>query len=464
MAAFVGRTNELETLKREYQREDAAFVVVYGRRRIGKTATVLRFLEGKRAIYYLATEQLDSLSIDSFKGVVATELGDAQLASARADRWEDAFDAIAGASDPEERLVVVIDEFQYLGKVNPEFPSILQRLWDARLRHANIMLVLIGSLARIIQQQTLSSGSPLYGCLTAQLHMEQIPFADCQELFRTPNDWQLVERYSITGGIPKYIEQLPAHRDIYRSIEESVLDPSGFFYSEPGFLLSREVVEVGTYFSIIRAIAAGNQRPGNIANVLGMSQTSLSRYFSVLIDQGIIHREVPTTEDNPAKSKRGRYFIADNLTRFWFRFVLPYMSAIESGHAEAASRAVRAGFVDEHVALVYADVCREALWNLAAEGVVPFKLERVGRWWDDKHAEIDVLGIGEEDALVGECRFSKEPVGADALHDLEAAAAFVDLGGRRPFYALFSIDGFTRELKRLASARDDLLLLEGARW
>ena len=464
MGELVDRKRELEALEREYQRETASFVVVYGRRRVGKTTTIEHFMQGKRAIYFLATEELESANRDSFKNIVAKSLNNPLLASARVDRWEDVFGVIADAAGPGERIVIVLDEFQYLGKANAAFPSVLQRIWDTRLKEANVMLVLCGSLIRMMHSQTLSHDSPLYGRRTAQLNMGQIPFAFYHEFFGKASERQLVERFAVTGGVPKYIELFPARRDVLQSIRDCVLDPSGFLYAEPEFLLSREVGDVGTYFSILRAIAAGNQRPGNIASILGMKQTSLSKYLSILIELGLVQRNVPATEKNPAKSKRGRYRIADNFLRFWFRYVLPYASYIESGHADIALNALRTSFVDGHVSFVYEDVCREAAWALSASGDVPFALERVGRWWDDKNAEVDVVGIGESNALVGECKFWKGPVGANVLYDLQDKAAFMNLEGRRPFFAIFSMAGFTPELQRAERQRDDLLLVKGTSW
>ena len=398
---------------------------------------------------------------------MAKALDNPLLAAARVDRWEDVFGVIAQAANPSgkgDRIVVVLDEFQYLGKADAAFPSVLQRIWDNMLKAADVMLVLCGSLIRMMHSQTLSYDSPLYGRRTAQMKVGQIPFACYREFYENATDRQLVERYSVTGGVPKYIEQFPPGRDIYTSIAHNVLDRTSFLYDEPNFLLSREVGDVGTYFSIIRAIAAGNHKAGRIASVLEVSQTGLTRYLATLIELGLVRREVPATEKNPAKSKRGRYHIADNFIRFWFRFVLPHVSYIESGHAEVAEAAVRANLVDAHVAFVYEDVCREAVWALSAAGAIPFSLDCVGRWWDDKHAEVDVLGIGDDGVLVGECKFWKGPVGANVLRDLEGKAGCVDAGGRRPFYALFSIAGFTPELEMLATERDDLLLVHGTRF
>ena len=328
------------------------------------------------------------------------------------------------------------------------------------------MLVLCGSLVTMMTEQTLSYSSPLYGRRTAQMHMRQIPFRYYGEFFPRLGARDLVERYCVTGGVPKYIELFSGKGDIYAAISQGILNPDSFLYDEPNFLLQKEVSEVGSYFSIIKAIAAGNMRPAKIAALLEVKQTNLSRYLSTLIDLDIIEREVPATESNPEKSKKGLYRIKDNYLRFWFRFVYPSRSFLESGHADVVERRIRDNFVDGHVSYVYEAVCRERVWDLTAEGAWPFVPERVGRWWDSKGEEIDVVALNrEEDAIAfGECKFWKGPVGCNVLRDLEEKARRVEWGSpnRREYYALFSIAGFTDDLRTLAASRDNVLLVEGA--
>ena len=331
-----------------------------------------------------------------------------------------------------------------------------------------MMLVLCGSLINMMVEQALSYSSPLYGRRTAQIHMKQIPFCYYSQFFPRATNRQLVERYSVTGGVPKYIELFKSSRSVYSEIEQNILSTDSFLYDEPNFLLQKEVSEIGSYFSIIKAIAAGNERPAKIASLLEVKQTSLTRYLSALIDLDIVEREVPVTETNPEKSKRGLYRIKDNYLRFWFRYVYPYRSFLESGHVSYVLQNIQQNFVSGHVAYVFEGICRDAVWDLAAKGTFPFVPEKVGRFWQTRNGsdeEIDVVALSTSQNAIafGECKYWKSLVGCNILHELEEKAKRVAWGKpeRKEYYVLFSISGFTKELKELAGTRDDVLLVEG---
>ena len=198
----------------------------------------------------------------------------------------------------ESKPVIVLDEFQYLGKANPAFPSIFQRIWEEILKDKSVMVILCGSLISMMESQTLAYGSPLYGRRTAQIRLKQIPFSYYHEFFPNKNRRELIEMYAVTGGVPKYIELFSESKDIYSAIQKCVLNRSGYLYDEPHFLLRQEVSEVGSYFSIIKAIAAGNSKLSAISSILEIKATSLTKYLKTLIDLDILEREVPVTEDN----------------------------------------------------------------------------------------------------------------------------------------------------------------------
>ena len=464
MHSFVDREAELRALEREYTRTDASFVVVYGRRRVGKTELISQFIRNKRALYYLATEEPELQNLEGFQSVAADFLESDLLRAARISRWEDIFREIAracGAGD--ERAVIVIDEFQYLGRANPAYPSIFQRVWDTMLKDANVMLILCGSLISLMKDQVLSEESPLYGRRTAQIRMGQIPYAYYKEFFPGRSTRELVERYAVTGGVPKYIELFEDEKDVYSAIAANVLDRSGFLYDEPNFLLQREVPDVGTYFALIRSIAGGAHRPNEISRAFGLKQTSLSKYLKTLVDLDVLERQVPVTEGNPDKSKKALYGVKDNFLRFWFKFVLPNLSYLETGRTAAVEKRIRAHFIDAHVAYVYEDVCRERLWDMADEGLLEFIPDRIGRWWSGND-EIDVAGINESErsAAWGECKFWKDPVGANVLRTLEGKSARIPWkkGERSDTFVLFSVSGFTDELRAIADARHDVLLVD----
>ena len=463
MKRFVDREQEMNTLQREYERNGSSLVVLYGRRRVGKTTLISEFIKDKKALFFLASEESESQNRLAFQEKTAEFLDSDLLQNVEVKSWDVLFKAIMDTPF-DSKPVIVLDEFQYLGKANSAFPSIFQRIWEEILKDKDVMVILCGSLISMMQSQTLAYGSPLYGRRTAQIRLKQIPFHYYQEFFPDKSRRELIEMYAVTGGVPKYIELFAQSGDIYSAIEACVLNRSGYLYDEPHFLLQQEVSEVGSYFSIIKAIAAGNTKLSAIAGVLEVKSTSLTKYLKTLIDLDILEREVPVTEENPEKSKRGLYKIKDNYLRFWFAFVYPNMSFIESGHSRIVMDKIRKSLVRNHIAFVYEDVCKERMWEMNAEGVWPFYFSKLGRYWDAKE-EIDIAAIDPEgkNLILGECKYWQEPVGISVLRDLEAKAKTVawERNERKVWYVLFSASGFTEELQAEAEARTDFQLCEG---
>lgn len=460
---FVNRIDELHTLEQEYQREESSMVIIYGRRRVGKTELIRHFIQNKPAIYFLATEESEAMNRDAFQEQIADFLDNYLLRTAKFDRWEPIFQQLV-MSVKEQRIVIVIDEFQYIGKGSPVFLSVFQKIWDTMLKDSNVMLILCGSLVSMMKSQTLNRDSPLYGRRTAQIRLRPIKFSYYHEFFDDNiSEEELIKRYSITGGVPKYVEMFQKGNNFSKAIQASVLNPSSYLFDEPNFLLQKEVTDIGSYFSILRVIAAGNHKSSKIATILQQKQTNLPRYLNVLIDLDLIEREVPVTESNPDKSKKGLYQIKDNFIRFWFQFIYPNRSYIEMGHPDVVLNRLAKNFIDNQVSFVYEQVCQDKLWQLSATGKLPGILERIGRWWDNSH-EIDVIGISEEDKLLvlGECKFWTSPVGVNVLTSLEQKSVFVDWhkDTRTVIYILFSINGFSDELIAISKIRKDVILLK----
>lgn len=460
MRRFVDREQEMATLQSEYERDGSALVVLYGRRRVGKTTLISEFIKNKKALFFLASEESESQNRLAFQEKAADFLNSNLLKNVEVKSWDVLFRAIMD-SHFDSKPVIVLDEFQYLGKSNPAFPSVFQRIWEEILKDRQVMVILCGSLISMMQSQTLAYDSPLYGRRTAQIRLKQIPFAYYHQFFPDKSRKELIEMYAVTGGVPKYIELFSQSKDIYSAIEKCVLNRSGYLYDEPYFLLQQEVSEVGSYFSIIKAIAAGNTKLSSIAGVLEVKSTSLTKYLKTLIDLDILEREVPVTEDSPEKSKKGLYKIKDNYLRFWFAFVYPNMSFIESGHGRIVMDKIRKNLVRNHIAFVYEDICRERMWEINAEGVWPFYFSKLGRYWDSKE-EIDIAAIDPDgkNLILGECKYWQEPVGVSVLRELEAKAKTVswEKEKRKTWFVLFSVNGFTEELRAEAAVRTDLRL------
>ena len=462
MEKFVDREEEMMTLQSEYERPGSSLVILYGRRRVGKTALISEFIKGKNALFFLASEESEAQNRTAFKEKAADFTGNELLRQFDAKSWDILFQTIM-QTPFQEKPIIVIDEFQYIGKSNPAFPSIFQRIWEEQLKDRSVMVILCGSLISMMESQTLSYSSPLYGRRTAQIRLKQIPFRYYHEFFPDKSPRELVEYYSVTGGVPKYIELFSESDDIYHAIQKNILNRSGYLYDEPHFLLQQEVSEIGNYFSVIRAIAAGNSKLSAISTVLEVKSTSLTKYLKTLIDLDILEREVPVTEENPEKSKKGLYKIKNNYLRFWFAFIYPNMSFIESGNSAIVLDKIRKSMVSGHTAFVYEDVCREQMWKLNANGAWPFHFSKLGRWWDSRN-EIDIAAIDPDGSnlILGECKFWQEPVGSNILYALEQKAATVEWrkDRRHTWLILFSAAGFTDELKDIAKSRSDLILAE----
>lgn len=462
MKKFIDRHDELSFLNKEYWRKGSSLVILYGRRRVGKTALLTEFMKDKPNIYFLATQEAETENRNAFKDMAAEHLENSLLKTAVVNDWITIFKTLVD-SVKETKLLVVIDEFQYLGKMNPAFPSIFQKIWDTILIDNNIMVVLCGSLISMMESQTLDYGSPLYGRRTGQMKLKQIDFTYYKDFFDNKSRKELIECYAVTGGVPKYIEQFQNVQDIYAAIQENILDKSRFLYEEPHFLLQNEVSEVGSYFSIIKAIAAGNQKLSRISTALQVKQTGLSKYLKTLIDLDILERQVPITEEQPEKSKRGLYKIKDNFISFWFKFVYPNLSFLERGREEIVMAKICQNFIDSHVSYVYEDVCLSDLWQMNGEGRWPFHFTKAGRWWDNQ-TEIDLIAYDSKDTnmIFGECKYQGQPVDIDVFYELldKTKAVAWKKTERTNWYILFSISGFSEALKALAKERKDIILFE----
>ena len=440
----------------------SSLIVVYGRRRVGKTALAAEFLKGKPGMYFIATEENETENKAAFRKTVAGFTNNELLMNAAGLSWDAIFKVWLGMPGVDKKLMV-IDEFQYLGKANAAFPSVFQRIWDTILKDENVMVVLCGSHISMMESQTLAYSSPLYGRRTGQMRLGQIPFKYYGEFFPHRTEKELIPYYAVTGGIPKYIELFYDAEDIYTAIEQNTLSKQSFLYDEPNFLLRREVSEVGSYFSVLKTIAAGNRKLSKIAAALELKQTGLTKYLKTLIDLDILEREVPITEDNPEKSKRGLYRIKDCFITFWFKFVYPNLNYIESGNAAWAAKKIKDNLMDSHVSFVYESLCIEKMWQLGGAGTWDFSFGKVGRWWNNE-TEIDIVAIDNDgkNIIFGECKYKNAKTGVDVISALEKKSHLVDWNkhDRNSHYILFSVSGFTDELINLAKARKDLVLAE----
>lgn len=463
---FLGREKEILDLEKEYAR-NGGFVVIYGRRRIGKTTLIKQFIKSKTAFYFLATKEVESQSMKRFAGVIARTTGNSVLQKAAFSDWLDLFQAVADYK-PNEKKVLVIDEFPYLVKVNDSFPSILQNAWDEILKDSNVMLILCGSLISMMKKHALSYESPLYGRRTAQMRIAPLPFTTVYENQKLSFE-EAAEQYSITGGVPKYMEFFSDGQPLYEQIKENVLSKNGFLYEEPNFLLTDEVQVLTNYFSIIKVIADGNHKLGTIAGILGLETSALTPYLKTLSELGFTEKQVPVTEKNAEKTRKGLYFISDNFLRFWFRYVYPYKGELELDNMQISLDELDKDFKEKFVAFAYEDICKEIFARLCSDKAIDFTPSKIGSYWlNDKsgNTQIDVMAVDtvNKRLFAGECKYHNQPIDADVYFELvkkvdnssEIKSAFK---GYTVIYGVFSKSGFTSRMTDISNSNPNLFLI-----
>ena len=444
-------------MNRRYQRGSFECIVIYGRRRVGKTALINEFCSGKRTVYFsalraTAAENLRALS----KAIYLLAHPDAEAYPAFPS-FETALDEI-GRLGKEERIVFVIDEYPYLAEAYEGISSRLQHLIDHSWQEGKLYLILCGSSMSFMQKQVLGYESPLYGRRTAQFRIEPLTYRETAVFHPELSAETNACIYGVTGGVPHYINKLDVRGDLDEALLENLFDSSAYLFEEPENLLKQELREPAVYNAVIRAIAEGASRLNEIATRVGLESGACSKYISTLTELGLVKKETPVAETG---GRKGVYRIEDNFFRFWYRFVPRNMSAISAGRfARSYEKAVKAR-MHETMGLIFEKMCREYLLYYAED--LPFELAEVGSWWGNdasakKEIQIDLVGVPVQEPnqrvteyLIGSCKFRNEPVGMEELRLLTHYAEVFGKG-KKYFYALFSLGGFTPELRAYGKA------------
>ena len=413
MQQFVDRKHEIEALKRSFESEKAELVVVYGRRRVGKTALVLKAFQNVSLIYFLADERSEQENLAEFRRKVGEFFNDSPLA--RSDLgWVELFEYIAERG---EKVVVTIDELPYLVSSNPAFPSLLQKAWDLYLQNSKVKLVLVGSSIGMMER-LLGHKSPLYGRRTMQLDVKPLRYWHVREFLPdySPEDW--LRAYGVADGIPAYLRQFDGKLSFWENVERLFLRKESPLYTEAEFLLRQEFREPGRYFVILKAIAFGKTSFGEIVNFTGFDRGTVSRYLDNLARIRVIAKVHPAFE--PEKRRNTRYEFTDNYFRFWFRFVYPNRERIERELYSEVLEGVKVNF-DNHMGRVFERVVVDFLWR-------KFAFERGGRWWS-KGEEIDFVGVKKGKAYFFEVKWSdlRKRDAERILAELERKSALVNL-------------------------------------
>lgn len=444
---FYCREEELRVMNRRYEKGRFECIVLYGRRRVGKTALINEFCKGKPTIYFSALnassqENLEALSkaIDTFRNPESSSVPTYRS-------YGDALDAITALA-AEKRLVFVIDEYPYLAKAEKSISSRLQHIIDHQWQSSRIYLVLCGSSMSFMENQVLGYESPLYGRRTAQFKLQALTYRETAVFHPKLSASDQALLYGVTGGIPHYINKLEVENNLDEALLENLFNTSGYLFEEPENLLKQELREPAIYNSVICAVAGGASRSNEISTKVGVESGVCAKYLKVLLDLGILKKETPITE------KPGRqtiYTIEDNFFRFWYRFVPRNMSVISAGRMrQVYAKAVKPYYPD-YMGLVFEKMCREYLLRYAED--LPILLRDVGQWWGTdpgqrKEVQIDIVGTPVEggEYLIGSCKYRNEKIGIEELELLRRYASVFRTNGNFHYY-IFSKGGFTPALQ-----------------
>lgn len=471
---FIGRKQELQFLEDKYNSKGGQLIVLYGRRRVGKTETLREFCKGKRHIFYSCREVSDKLQLRSFSEKLLKENIPAANYIKEFSEWETALKSVLDLPYGDEKKLLIIDEFPYMCRGNESIPSVLQNLWDELFKDENIMIVLCGSAMSFVEKELLAEKSPLYGRATGIYKMEAMSFYDAVQFFPNYTDREKIIAYSILGGIPHYLRQFDADLPLEENIKRNILTKGCVLYSEVEFLLRQELRETPLYNSIIEAVALGNTKLNDISVKSLVDDTSkTSVYLKKLIELEIIKREFSVDDGmkERANTNRGLYRLTDNFFRFWYAFVFTNYSELESGDADGVFKYAIKPNLHEFASFAFEDVCREYVRKMQRNGKLPFRYQRMGRWWgrttvrrkdktEVQETEIDLLAVSQkaDQYLVGECKFKGRPFSYAEYLDTSAKLS-QQKEKAEFFYYLFSESGFDDNLTAEAEKDEHLILV-----
>lgn len=443
---FYCREEELKTMNSRYQRGRFECIVIYGRRRVGKTALINEFCKGKPTVYFSALNASSQENLEALSKAIYTCQNPDSGNSPTYQSYADALDAIT-AMAAEKRLVFVIDEYPYLAKAEKSISSRLQHIIDHQWQDSRIYLILCGSSMSFMEYQVLGYESPLYGRRTAQFKIQALTYREITVFHPELEAADQALLYGVTGGIPHYINKLEVEDDLDEALLENLFSTSGYLFEEPENLLKQELREPAIYNSVISAIASGASRSNEISTKVGLESGICAKYLKVLLELGILKKETPITEKPGRKTI---YAIDDTFFRFWYRFVPRNMSVISAGRMRLVYEQAVKQFYPDYMGLVFERMCREYLLRYAKN--LPILLGGIGQWWGTdaktrKEVQIDIVGTpteGEE-YLIGSCKYRNERIGIEELELLRRYAAVFRANANFHYY-IFSKGGFTSAL------------------
>jgi len=432
---FIDRERELRKINSLLNSNKFEFIVIYGRRRVGKTTLIKKLIENKKAIYFLCSRRSLKYNLKKFSHKVCEFL---QIPKTEFKDFVDAFKAIL--SKKKRKPVIVIDEFGYLIEKDRGILSDFQEIIDEILKETNAKLILCGSYVSVMQAKVLGKKSPLYGRNTMQLNLKPLKFKCLFEWFKGIDFKNALKLYAVTNAVPKYLEFFEG-RKIEEEIINNFFDSSSFLYNDVINLLSEELRDYSTYMQILEAIALGHTKITEIGNYAFVNAKDVYFYLKNLMDLNIVERIVPLFAKR--KSKRGIYKIKDNYFKFWFGFVSEFQPDIESYNVGAAIKNFKKRFND-YLGEIFEKLCSELIKDFNI-----FSYTRLGKWWY-KDKEIDILVINEKtkEILFCECKWRDRIDVEKIVEELNEKSPLIkwNKGRRKESFAIFA-KSFSKRIK-----------------
>jgi hypothetical protein len=443
-------------LEEKWKEPGPQLIVLWGKRRVGKTEVVKQFVKDKPHIYFLSESSNEPEQLRRFSLAAGRWFKESLLETRGFTGWEEAFHYV---KEKQQRFVLVIDEFPYLIESNRAIPSLFQKGWDEYLSKSSVYLILLGSSIAMMETEVLGYRAPLFGRRTGQWRIDPMTFEAASNFRRRKSFEDRLMHYCVAGGIPAYWLQFSRERDFVKNLRYHLLAKGQMLYDEVEFILREELREPRFYFALLQAIALGRRKLSEIVNATGIAQPTANKYLGVLADLKIIERELPVTEERPLKSKKGLYRITEEFFQFWFKFVFPRRGELEMGRLDDVLTSIDRG-LPQHLSMVYEKVACE-LVRRHMDRFFPFTL--IGRWWE-KNEEIDLVATHADlnSILFGEVKWSEKPVGIDVYEALKQKSRRVTWGkkGRKEYFCLFSKKGYTEGMRKIAK-EENVVLFKG---
>lgn len=455
---FIGRERELNTFDNLYESNKFEFTVIYGRRRVGKTALINQFIGDKRAIYFMGVESNEKQNLENFSKSIMEFASGFETESSFLS-FQAALEYVFKLAE-KERIILAIDEYPYVARSSKSLASTLQLLIDKYKDTSKLMLILCGSSMSYMEDHVLAYKAPLYGRRTAQIKLLPFDFEETCTYFKNLSDEDKAIIYGVVGGTPQYFLQMSDNLSIEDNIKNTYLNPMSFLYEEPTNLLKQEVREPAIYTAIITAIATDSSRMSEISSKVGEDTNVCTNYIKNLINLGIVQKETPYGEK---ASRKSIYSIADNMFRFWYRFVLDNNSIIVRGAADLVYKRIEPQ-ISDYMGKVFEEICKQYLWKQLLSGNCPVEFKSLGRWWGNdpqEKAQVEIDIMGEQDkntALFAECKWTNEKVDLGVLETLVKRSELFNY--KTKHYYLFSKSGFTKSCIDKANEMDNVSLVK----